>query len=251
MKQWRLIPFIEGHGNLQMAIDQWVLNKHKEGKILSTLRFYTWSPIAISLGYNQYNYPEFWNRLTYKNSPLNLVRRPTGGRAVLHQGDLTYMIVTSEFKGNRLESYQQICQFLIDGWQQLGYNLSYGENKKGYIHHPSCFNTATNADLILENGYKLIGSAQLKRGKNILQHGSIRLFPDSDLLLKVFPESEKINPIFTDIKDKNKFIDKIIKTLIQSAIKCFNINFVIEPLSQEEWEEIILLSHLNYELIKK
>ena len=242
MKKWRLIPFLEGYGKLQMAIDSWILKQHQEGKILPTLRFYTWNPIAISLGRNQHNYPEFWNSLMWKNSPINLVRRPTGGRGVLHQGDLTYMIVTSQFQGKRIEVYKSLCQFLIDGWKLLGYDLFYGKAGRGYIHHPSCFNTATSADLILKNGYKLIGSAQFIRQKNILQHGSMRLFPDVDLSLKVFPNTEAITPIFSEITDKKKFKETIINTLIESAKNCFNIDFIIEPFSEKEWHEILNIS---------
>ncbi len=242
MKKWRLIPFIEANGKLQMTIDQWILNQHQTGKILPTLRFYTWLSPTISLGYHQKNYPQFWHNLIYENNPINIVRRPSGGRAVLHQGDLTYLIVTSDFIGKRLEVYQQICQFLIDGWKSLGYDLFYGTQGRGYIHQPSCFNTATGADLILNNGYKLIGSAQFKKGNTILQHGSMRLFPDPDLLLKVFGENEKITSVFTDIIDQNQFREKIINTLIESAKKCFKIDLIIEPFCASEWTEILELS---------
>lgn len=242
MKKWRLIPFIEASGQLQMSIDQWLFHQHQTGKILPTLRFYTWLSPTISLGYHQKKYPQFWHNLTYKNSPINIVRRPSGGRAVLHQGDLTYLIVTSDFMGKRLEVYQEICQFLIDGWKILGYDLFYGTAGRGYINNPSCFNTATGADLILNNGYKLIGSAQLKKGNTILHHGSMRLFPDPDLLSKVFCDSDKIKPIFTDIIDQDQFREKIINTLIESAKKCFKIELILEPFSPSEWTEILELS---------
>jgi lipoate---protein ligase len=239
MKKWRLIPFLEADGQLQMIIDQWLLNQHQLGKIPPTLRFYTWFPVAISLGYHQKNYPLFWHDLTYQNFPIDIIRRPSGGRGVLHQGDLTYMIVTSDFMGKRLEVYQHICEFLINGWGELGYHLDYGKTSRGYIHNSSCFSTATGADLILENGYKLIGSAQFKKGQTILQHGSIRLFPDVNLHLQVFPNSEKINPIFTDIQEPNLFKETIINTLITSAKKCFNIELILEPFSPQEWTDIL------------
>lgn len=241
MKKWRLIPFLEGNGQLQMAIDQWLLTQHQQGKILPTLRFYTWHPVTISLGYHQKNYPPFWHNLTYENQSVNLVRRPTGGRAVLHQGDLTYMIVTADFQGKRVEVYQQLCQFLREGWQELGYELLLGENRRGYIHHASCFHTATGSDLIFKNGYKLIGSAQLKRGKSILQHGSMRLFPDVNLFAQVFPDDEKITPMFLDIQDQAQFKQNIMETLIKSAQKCFEMELITEPFSPQEWTEILAL----------
>lgn len=241
MKKWRLIPAIETNGRLQMAIDQWLLDQHFRGKILPTLRFYTWKPVTISLGYHQKKYPQFWDNLTYQNQKIELVRRPSGGRGVLHQGDLTYLIISSDFQGKRLEIYQQICQFLILGWQKLGYNLAYGTTGRGYIHNPSCFHSATGADLILNNGYKLIGSAQFKKGNTILQHGSIRLFPDPDLVLTIFPESEKIKPIFEQIENQFSFQETIINTLIESAQECFKIELMLEPFSPQEWTEILKL----------
>ena len=183
---WRLIPILAASGSVQMAIDRWLLVQHESGKCLPTLRFYTWSPPAISLGYHQRQYPEFWQNLIWKGQKLDLVRRPTGGRAVLHQGDLTYSVVTSGIRGNTIEIYTKICEFLIQGWRSLGIELYYGQAGRGYIHNPNCFGTATGADLVLADGSKLIGSAQLRKGGAVLQHGSIRLNPDVDLFIKVF-----------------------------------------------------------------
>ncbi|HEY9649888.1 MAG TPA: lipoate--protein ligase family protein, partial [Coleofasciculaceae cyanobacterium] len=78
-----------------MAIDQWLLEQHRIGNHPPVVRFYTWASPTISLGYHQRRWPVFWQQLTWQGIPLDLVRRPTGGRAVLHQGDLTYMVVTS------------------------------------------------------------------------------------------------------------------------------------------------------------
>ncbi len=161
-KTWRLIPLMEGSGTMQMAIDAWLLNQHQQGNHPPTLRFYTWHPAAISLGYHQKNYPPDWEQLTWQGKSLALVRRPTGGRAVLHQGDLTYGVITSTLPGNRLEVYRQICQFLIAGWRSLGVQLDYGTATKEYKDNHNCFATATGADLITATGDKAIGSAQLR-----------------------------------------------------------------------------------------
>jgi lipoate-protein ligase A len=85
---WRLIPLVSASGSVQMAIDQWLLEQHLAGQIPPTLRFYTWQPAAISLGYHQRRWPEFWQELSWRGIPVELVRRPSGGRAVLHQGEL-------------------------------------------------------------------------------------------------------------------------------------------------------------------
>ncbi len=77
-----------------MAIDAWLLEQHDLGKHPPTLRFYTWEPAAISLGYHQRRWPQYWQGLTGQGQPLDMVRRPSGGRAVLHQGDLTYAVIS-------------------------------------------------------------------------------------------------------------------------------------------------------------
>ncbi|MEA5550014.1 biotin/lipoate A/B protein ligase family protein [Anabaena cylindrica UHCC 0172] len=232
---WRLIPLIATTGNLQMAIDHWLLEQHESGNNPSTLRFYTWSPAAISLGYHQKQYPEYWQNLNWQGEKLDLVRRPSGGRAVLHQGDLTYAVVTSGMMGNRLQVYGKICEFLIAGWRSLGVDLNYGQAGRGYIHNPNCFGTATGADLILADGSKLIGSAQLRRGEAILQHGSIQLNPDADLFKQVFGKDA-----FTPVQlPQNLNQETLIEALIIAACDCFNMQIEVKPLSETEWEAIL------------
>lgn len=234
---WRLIPLLEAPGRLQMTIDRWLLEQHQKGHP-PTLRFYTWSPPAISLGYHQSNWPEYWQQLTWKVAPLELVRRPTGGRAVLHQGDLTYSVVTSGLAGNRTQVYQKICEFLIQGWRSLGVELHYGNSGRGYIHNPSCFGTATSADLVLADNAKLIGSAQLRRGRAILQHGSIRLEPDAALFAQVFG-GESFSPVQLPLTQRGEvLIQTVIEAMVAAAGNCFGVQLVMQPLCQSEWEAI-------------
>ena len=236
---WRLIPLLKVPGQVQMAIDRWLLEQHQLGMHPSTLRFYTWSPPAISLGYHQSKWPEYWQQLTCKGVPLEVVRRPTGGRAVLHQGDLTYAVVTSGLSGSRIQAYQTICQFLIQGWRSLGVELHYGSTGRGYIHNPSCFGTATGADLVLTNNAKLIGSAQLKRGGKVLQHGSMSLEPDAALFAQVFGK-EFFNPIQLPIAQRGEaLIQTAIAALVAAAERCFGVQLLLQPLSQSEWKAIL------------
>jgi lipoate-protein ligase A len=237
---WRLIPLLEATGNVQMAVDRWLLEQHLSGQHPPTLRFYTWSPPAISLGYHQKKYPEHWQHLTWQGEKVDLVRRPTGGRAVLHQGDLTYAVVNSGLNGSRVEAYQKICEFLILGWSQLGVDLHYGAAGRGYIHNPDCFGTATDADLVTVDGYKLIGSAQLRRSGAILQHGSMRLQPDTKLFTEVFGAES-----FTNVQlPQNLSIEQMIAVLIAAASDCFGIELAVQPLSEDEWKAILALPPL-------
>ena len=234
---WRLIPLLEAAGNVQMAIDSWLLAQHQSGKHPPTLRFYTWSPAAISLGYHQRQYPQFWENLIWQGEKLDVVRRPSGGRAVLHQGDLTYTVVTSGLNGDRLQAYQKICEFLIQGWRSLGVELHYGTAGRGYIHNPNCFGTATGADLVLPDGAKFIGSAQLRRAGAILQHGSIRLHQDAELFTQIFGAES-----WTQVQlPECLSVEIIITALMAAASYCFEMELVVQPLSQSEWEEILAL----------
>ncbi|MEX0267869.1 biotin/lipoate A/B protein ligase family protein [Leptolyngbyaceae cyanobacterium UHCC 1019] len=244
MTVWRLIPPFAASGAVHMALDAWLLEQHIQGNHPPTLRFYTWEPAAISLGYHQRQYPNHWNTLMWQGRSLDIVPRPTGGRAVLHQGDLTYAVITSGLSSNRMESYRHICEFLIQGWRSLGVELHYGKAGRGYIHNPNCFGTATAADLVLSNGYKLIGSAQKRRGNAILQHGSIRLNPNVTLFQHVF-QSEFIEPIAPDFVLQKVSIELVIAALMESAQTCFGSKFQRDPLADSEWNLLQKLSTPN------
>jgi lipoate---protein ligase len=218
-----------------MAIDRWLLEQHQTGNHPPSLRFYTWSPTAISLGYHQNKYPENWQNLTWQGEKISIVRRPTGGRAVLHQGDLTYSVVTSGISGTRIQMYLHISEFLIQGWRSLGVELNYGQAGRGYIHNPNCFGTATGADLVTVDGAKLIGSAQMLSNGAILQHGSMRLYNNLDLFALVFGADS-----FTSLQlPQSVTIEMIMEALIAAAIDCFGIQFEIRGLSVDEMKMIL------------
>ena len=230
---WRLVPLYEGTGAEQMAIDSWLLDQHVKGLQPSCLRFYTWRSPTISLGYHQQQFPAHWNSLHWQGQPVNLVRRPTGGRAVLHQGDLTYALITSGLKGSRREVYRQLCQFLIEGWQALGVKLSFGEAGRGYIHNPNCFGSATAADLVMKNGYKLIGSAQVYRDGCVLQHGSMRLQPNSELFEEVFGEKIERPNLPRSLQAKDS-MTRISAVLTQAVVRNFDVCMAEQLLTPAE-----------------
>jgi lipoate-protein ligase A len=237
MTVWRFIPPVQAAGVAQMALDTWLFEQHIQGLCPPILRFYTWEPVAISLGYHQRQYPAHWQDLVWQGRSLDIVQRPTGGRAVLHQGDLTYAVITSGLTGDRKASYRQLCEFLIQGWRSLGVDLNYGTSGRGDIHQPNCFGTATAADLVLPNGAKLIGSAQLRRGSAVLQHGSIRLNPDAALFSQVFEADAMLPTLAIALKETK--IDSVIAALTNSAKTCFNADFQVSPISDGEWQQAL------------
>lgn len=233
MKQshrWRFIPLLSAPGNLQMAIDKWLLSQHQHHNYPSILRFYEWHPVAISLGVSQKkSYPGHWHDLQWQGKSIDIVQRPSGGRGVLHQGDLTYSVISSQFEGNLDEVYRQISQFLIVGWGNLGLDLHFGAPHRQYLKSANCFALSTNADLVDSQGNKFIGSAQLKQGKFVLQHGSMVLEPDLELYQQVFGGG------FTPYKRVNlPSCEEIMASLKGAAQLCFNCEFDCQPLTDEE-----------------
>ncbi len=229
----RVIPPLRANGQRQMAIDLWLLNQLNQQIDRGftpnpVLRFYTWSKPTISLGYHQKSYPDHWAGI----DSVDIVRRPTGGRAVLHDGDLTYAVIMPSSGKTHRDSYCEICRFLVQGWRSLGRELTFGSAGKGYIHNPSCFGTATAADLITTDGEKFIGSAQLHRGHGILQHGSMLLNINQALFTEIFATPAP-NPPKVSIDP-----EIITTTLTQAASNCFGLEILSQSLSEKEVEEI-------------
>ncbi len=179
---WQCLPVIYGSGSEHMQRDLDLLDKHQQGLIPSTFYLSVWTPAALSVGYHQQNLRADWHKLTP-------IRRPTGGRAVWHGGDITYTLVTSGLRGNLVETYQQLSSILIQAFAQLGVSLDYGGGDPDYRGQTACFAQPTGADLCWQ-GYKVIGSAQLRRGQAILQQGSILLEPDYRFLQELFPDTD-------------------------------------------------------------
>ncbi|WP_246564039.1 lipoyl protein ligase domain-containing protein [Leptothoe spongobia] len=226
-----------------MAIDEWLLEQHRLGQGLPCLRFYQWDPIAISLGYHQRHYPEHWQNLAWHGQIIDLVRRPSGGRAVLHQGDLTYSLVTSGYRGRRRDVYAYLCKFLIQGWDNLGIRLCLGSDKHGYQSSANCFGSSTAADLVMNDGYKVIGSAQLYRDSCILQHGSMRLSPNPDLVETIFG-----TPISPPHPLVTMHPADIIAALTAAAQHIFDISWIHQPLSHYEQQQAIARAKTLQEL---
>ncbi|MFN9609206.1 MAG: biotin/lipoate A/B protein ligase family protein [Pseudanabaena sp.] len=230
-KSWHIVPYSESSGDLHMALDNDLLDRHSNNpQTPSILRFYQWTPAAISLGFHQQKYPERWHEIAHQHQ-LDIVRRPSGGRAVLHKGDLTYAVITNvELDGKKRshrEIYEYICEFLITGFAQLGIPITYGQSGRGYIHNPSCFSTATNADLIIADGRKLVGSAQVYRRNSVLQHGSIAIAPDHHILTELFQTKVPIVGCEELLQNQHQNLSaELIRSLTAAARQHFQSEFL-------------------------
>ena len=107
----------------------------------------------------------------------------------------------------------------------------------GYIHQPNCFVTATPADLVLTDGTKVIGSAQAWRGDVVLQHGSIQLHPDPQLWVQVFGVAVKQMDLGL-VREQVPPVSMLIEALTLAAQNCFQTQFQVQPLTEEEWCDV-------------
>lgn len=192
-------------GKYNMDFDLWILEnaiKNKSDDLF--LRFYGWEPKCVSLGRNQ---KEF-----ITDEKIDTVRRPTGGRALLHDNEITYSIVGKiPEKQSVIETYKMISTTLINAFNTLGIELNMAGEKKGDKNY--CMNISTGADICYQNK-KFIGSAQFRKEEYFLQHGSILKDVDIKLLEKIFREKIDINHIIT-LKQINPDLsdEEIIKTI--------------------------------------
>ncbi len=174
--QVRLMLSPAQDGVTNMATDHAIMEAVGDGWVLPTLRLYRWSPPCLSLGYAQSITDIDENRLQAKG--WTLVRRPTGGRAILHTDELTYSISLPQehplVAGDIVTSYQRLTEGLRRGLEILGVESESKRQTQGRAGSAVCFETPSHYELTAD-GKKLIGSAQVRRQKAVLQHGSLPL----------------------------------------------------------------------------
>lgn len=181
MTLWRLILDEPASGAWNMAVDETVLEHAGRAESLPTLRLYAWQPACLSLGYAQPYSDVSQARLTALG--WDVVRRPTGGRAILHVDELTYSVCTAPqealMDGTILESYNRLARALMAACHIVGLPVEMEQQAQAYGagHGPVCFEVPSAYEIVL-SGKKLIGSAQARKREGILQHGSLPLRGD-------------------------------------------------------------------------
>lgn len=190
-KEWRLLDTGARTGPENMAIDEAIALAHGRGEVPPTLRFYTWEPPAVSIGYFQRMAAEV-DLDAVRAGGFGYVRRPTGGRAIFHHLELTYSVAIREelLPGTVLETYRELSAGLLAGLRRLGAPVEMAAGEKdprafaGAEVNPACFDVPSAYELVA-GGRKLVGSAQTRRRGTILQHGSILLDLDYELLFSL------------------------------------------------------------------
>jgi lipoate-protein ligase A len=243
---WELIDYETSTGKFNMEFDLKLIKLCKPG--IPILRFYGWQPYCISLGANQ-SFSEI-NSVITSQYKIDVVKRPTGGRAILHAEELTYSVImpNSEHVGGK-KLYKNISNAIVYGLKQYDEKLdrvkleNSNPNFPDLLKSPSgsiCFASTAKSEIKF-NGKKLVGSAQRKLGSTILQHGSILIGDLHKQLVKYLniSEEERYN-LEEEINNKTTEISSIINNevdifqlqekIVAGFKKIFNAEFVINKL---------------------
>lgn len=187
-----------------MAVDEAILEAVGKGEALPTLRLYAWEPPCLSLGYAQPVADVDMEGLDKRGWVL--VRRPTGGRAILHTDELTYSVIGSTqeplLAGSVLESYQRLSKALIEALNLMNIPAISETQPPLAMSQPKgpvCFEVPSNYEITV-GGKKLIGSAQARRKGGVLQHGSLPLYGDLTRITQVLNFKTESNELQEDLR---------------------------------------------------
>lgn len=251
--KWRLLNTGCSQPALNMALDEACMILLSQGKVPPTVRFYGWNPPGISIGYLQS--ANDIDEYACKAAGVQIVRRITGGRAVFHDDELTYSLLVPEsyslFPNSVLGAYKVICCGIMCGLRYLGIpadmDTSAGTGKRALNPHSSaaCFDASSRHEIVV-NGRKLVGSAQCRKHRVLLQHGSIINSFDVEKFFSLlrFPISKRRERLKAIFLQKATSIEEILgyrypfATLVEAFAKGFrqglNIDLELSEPTQEE-----------------
>lgn len=230
-KNWRLIKIINDAGAKQMAIDESMLIARSQNLVPNTLRFFTWQPSAITIGFFQ-NLEEEIDILETKRQNIDIIRRYTGGGAVFHQSELTYSLVMAEsdLKLKIADSYEYLCNGVVLGLKELGLNAEFKPIN----------------DILVDNK-KISGSGQTRKRGVILQHGTILISVDVKKmfsLLKISKEKskgklianvkERVTSLSNELNSRQLDLNYLQDIFTQGFAKALKANFKEDKLTKEE-----------------
>jgi lipoate-protein ligase A len=265
---WRFIDSGNCSPAFNMALDEALLDWHSKGLIPPTIRFYGWNPATLSIGYFQKVEKEI-DLDVVKEHSLGFVRRPTGGRGVLHDQELTYSVIVSEDYPNMpktvTEAYRVISEGILEGFKLLGLDAHFAvprtDEERESLKNPRsavCFDAPSWYELVVE-GRKVAGSAQTRQKGVILQHGSILLDIDEDLLFNLFkyPNDRVKERMQRNFKNKavaTNALREIPVTIEEAKVafqkgfeKGLNIELLPYELSDEERQTVERMAKEKYE----
>jgi lipoate-protein ligase A len=262
-RNWRLILSPPLPGPMNMALDESLLASAASKSKPPTLRLYTWEIPTLSLGYAQSI--KDVDKASLERLGWGLVRRPTGGRAILHTDELTYSVTSSVddplMSGPLLESYQRISTALLMALSILGITANadsvYPKQATSVGKEPVCFKVPSNYEVTVA-GKKLIGSAQARKENGVLQHGSLPLYGDLTRITEVLNYENKVrkNNSKTALLDHAGTIASLTgmhvsvaqaqNAFIEGFSKALDISFTISEPSKEEYDFANELENTKY-----
>jgi len=253
--EWRILPFQTYNAFENMAIDEAILLSADSGKSIPTLRFYGWNPPAVSLGYFQ-DFNREVNIKKCRSLGVDIVRRPTGGKAVLHENEITYAVISQKdnplFPDNILGTYKVISSCLVRALVSIGIDASIAEsshNQNGTnLLKSLCFSEPSRFELLVD-GRKICGSAQVRTKNAFLQHGSLLLNFEPERAVQILcpkpePElSEMLTRSVTSVKEyssafsSHSDLSKAVRILTDSFRTVLNLRFTSGSLTPDEQAE--------------
>jgi len=188
-QSWRLIINAPAKGSWNMAVDEAILLSVSKQLQLPTLRLYAWQPYCLSLGHAQ---PvSDVDRKALDKAQWHLVRRPTGGKAILHADEITYAIIAPQINhlvhGSVVESYRRLSEALLESLKVIGLvaqSKPIEKRNDPKNPNPVCFESPSDYELTYD-GKKIIGSAQARKSQGVLQHGALPLYGDITRIVQV------------------------------------------------------------------
>jgi lipoyl(octanoyl) transferase len=236
---WKLIIDAAMDGSRNMAIDASLLDETEKSQSLKTIvRFYGWRIPTISLGRNQ-QIDKAVDVEYCRTNGIDIVHRPTGGRAVLHDDELTYAVVsndTDQFGDSIYGNYKRVSEALCLAYNRLGVpavlapetrKLSPSANDAD----PPCFLSPSRYELTVQ-GRKIVGSAQRRLRRSFLQHGSMPITCDREALARAtrLPDPEPLDQEMAGVAEflaQRPTIEQLRGAFIRAFQDYFSIEFVL------------------------
>lgn len=260
---WRLLITPASSGSWNMAVDEAILRNFESGDNRATLRLYAWDPACLSLGYAQPISDADFAALDERG--WDVVRRPTGGKAILHTDELTYSVIAPpsepRMNGGVLESYQRIAQAMLHALRSLDIPAESSPLKSILMEDdaagPVCFDVPSNYEITVL-GKKLVGSAQARKKEGVLQHGTLPLYGDLTRITQVLTyhkmnerenAASKLLERATTVKQVLGYEiawEKAASALVNSFQTILNLEFEPLQLSQKEQELAAELQDSKY-----
>ena len=261
VEEWRLIDSGPCEAFYNMAFDEAIATEVRKGSAPPTLRLYGWGRASVTLGCFQKTSDINIEYCKFHDIPI--VRRPTGGRAILHGDELTYSFSARTDRGpfshGLLDSYKRISMAFLIAFRKIGVRAGQkNEREKGRVlsRSPLCFQSSSYGEILLENK-KLAGSAQKRWDNGLLQQGAIPYLSQEEKLEGIFgaEKTASLRDCVMALKDCLPLLDEdaFRKAVISSFEEAFGISLLLSAPSQEESllaEELLhrkyLQAHWNF-----